>query len=1449
MADQNIGVSKRDLLERRGQEQPAGEGEPPERQRSTGDPRLTIVETDPIFMNFRDATEEMRGIPSIGPGVMPDEAQQSEQQRRLTKERIDRAAEALMNKYGVSRPQLNRMLEGGTAPTFGGTQMDNALVGLLEAGGSAARGIGGFAESAGQAIGQAAGATVGKAMEPKSGFLGEETPVGQFLREPGTRVAAQDTLGNAFGLLEPFMLPGDFYRTAAHEMHQLTQEGEQGSREAMESGDRRAIEESVREEVVGATDPATLRKTIGGAARRMNLLPEEDASGPLEVRNPGEAGADFASWFASSGWVTYMPSQTWGEYRFGEQATPENTNAVTGYQLADESGLFDLFGVQDERAKQVFGVATEFAMDPLLSADYLFGGAMAARAARSPRIANQLEEAGRKTLEMLTPAGAWRLGRQEIGVLDTAALGVQRQITRFLDAPAPNILGPDQNADLVRGFGWQEEPAVRWRDVLFQRGVSPFDEPARQESMQWLYGGSDFGPNSHLTGRLGAQDYALGAQRAVESRTLRGIAEVDEALMPHIGRRRSGSSKSARARVPSAWVVDENGSRFRKSFHDNLWHFLDEYGTENYAEGLSLTIDNVQEAAKLYGVDPELVPNMVRQASIAARKTVLDVGHTLSRYDEFLALSERAAIEVGLDPSHARMMLETEYAGAPIDSMRRSGVLEGDPILPVGTEESGLYYDYVEALHGAMRESGFSPHLDPLRYLQGYREGYLRRVIGGATDAEGVTRRLQDRTLLSVSGEVGQDGVVERINETFGLRAGSRVSKYMDATPENRYVFETEEIMSLVQEATGRNDITIGDIASAIYQNDSDAQHLASTMELIRNTPPARRPGVTPTHAGSDVFLSQRNELTDEQLSMLSQLTDVDQALAQYGQSAGRLARADTLFGTVAGFLKENNLILDPRTIESELARNPATSQSYRRSQQGGPAIFRYHHQGTDYALIPDSAEAWGELAGMAVPYDFARELVRASRLPMSRQANRLERAVNYWRRGLLAPLPTVARNVLGNIHFSSTAGADVVQLVANLPRAAKAVKEYYRTGEVPGLEGMGHLMHHFNDGKLSGSLGDSLSDMLETLGTVGSAGEVPSWGERLITRFTEDPKLLGFLPAFSWGEDLVRTADAYTIQDMLMRTGRVSVEEANERAVHFAANAPFDYASQPGLAQAGRRTGLAAFPSFSYFNLGRTARTMAERPQKFVRLERMRQGINRGQYTEDEREAMTARLQPWERHNRPTAFNVPGNGGHYVIPTELVTPMRGIDSLFGEVMVGGIANGFLDAAIGVMYANGQSVINGRYGQRVNTPGQPMGVRIGETAGFLAANYLSLGGARTIMELVEAGTYFAHRNAEETQNFITGRFQNQRAAQVVTGLLGVPTREVDLGISAGNSRSFRSRLSTLEAQRDASLASARREQEQAAVAGDQDRVIYWGRRQKAIQDEFQRRLIRLARRD
>jgi len=502
---------------------------------------------------------------------------------------------------------------------------------------------------------------------------------------------AMNVLGAAVGVLEFLAFPGDFVRTLMASLSEQQAKRQEGEDYEMDIKGGKAAGSPATNPIQAANDLAhAYIKTL----QQMGVTEfpwTRDEEGDIIVNQ-------------DSAWIMYLPSIILNGNRLWGSSPYEADRAVRGAELNERFGWFQNCDDSDnpEMCKELFGIATEVATDPLLWADALFLAAktlgasakvLPSSTALAARGVDDLGETLATQLNLLEPTVSSEATKAIVTLAENAARSVyqnttlygataqigklltlssfsglrstlnvmNRVINRVLDMDAPAFFLPRGTQEAAGAFGWtapgpttrpttavptegfQDAPfRPKWRDVLFQQG-----------QLSWLKNST---PN-HLLGSpergLSAAETALGKDATLRAIAARGASEMQAALTKGLTVERLFRMPWVRAAFPNASVIKPEFIPYINAMGAVVSDVLENVGVTASWRSNEKIVERVNRLSTLYDIPFDDTARRIDQAVMAGNKVILQTGYHVSGYQDFVLALNRSLqqnIDNGLLP-------------------------------------------------------------------------------------------------------------------------------------------------------------------------------------------------------------------------------------------------------------------------------------------------------------------------------------------------------------------------------------------------------------------------------------------------------------------------------------------------------------------------------------------------------------------------------------------------------------------------------------------------------------------------------------------------------------------------------------------------------------------------------------------------------------------------------
>ena len=1022
------------------------------------------------------------------------------------------------------------------------------------------------------------------------------------------------------------------------------------------------------------------------------------------LRKPGER-SELGTFFSNL--PKYAP---WG-------ATPDRV--APGEEFAKRAGL-------GGSAASIAGIVLEVGMDPLFILDAL-GTGLARGAAKGAseitraklgyevvtkeemlRAAKALQDLGdENTASLIRYAAKRELGdkmRSPVAwVPRTVRDSVSKTILRVLDS----IPGPVGKEYITEGGTLKQRLSVA--ESIFRPGYAEgvmYQGTPHGEVAKRLYG---FGDATDLARGYESEAVASKLDEAIS------VANGFAAKTFYLSWKTADEFKKAVGKlpdeVPEAWKLWDKAIA---DFVDNLSGDA-LVSREVATTGKLPTVEKVVEAtqakyklwkridtvAKKYGWDTKPLYDAAMDIAKQSTSLAWELGFKLAKMDEFYNVVDDVAKQLGVHPSRVGTAVWRKGLGYHLSK-------NDEEIL-------NKFYEAWKSGPGSIAS------IDPETYIKNISQGYMRRMLGLELQDPGTLRKLAENVEGGVrwlaTPEMDAEAFVRAIEETVGKEKADELAGFLAAYGDGSLSLQQ------LEEFTG---IPLEDLAVAADR--AGASDLGPTiLRKVQEALAEADTGVRPRAGLFGKRLFKQRELNEKAAAKYLPLTGISERLAAMGQAGRRALSGQLTLETIYDELVRSGLVYD----------KPARISS---------SVDKY---GVKLMKVPENAQQFGPLAGKYIPRYAADALITAVQ---TGDKGWYQKALDNIRVGWLAGPATIARNVWGGATMMLQAGLGVDEIAANAKKALKYLRAVQQTGDSAVL-GPGHeVLKLFGEGHMSAEVGDSLDRALrEVLVHSGRplssrARRVEAYAKKLTDYLTGQP----LFSVFQASEDTMRLTTFFAVRDRLVKRG-IPIEEAGKLAAQYSNNILFDYASQPEMIRALKKTGLSLFPAFPAFNVARTARLAVTRPMALVSPARFAQASIYGIPEEERAKVSKDVYMSWLRHEFPIVMPGPKPNEFYAYPIRSVLPsLTGfdLDSPITEPLTGGVARAVIDATAAWMNGDGVPPFSSRYGRSVFKRYSSTPEKIGETLDFLGSSYVP-GHLRTVRDLAaQIGKRFRATNPD-----------------------------------------------------------------------------------------------------
>jgi hypothetical protein len=230
--------------------------------------------------------------------------------------------------------------------------------------------------------------------------------------------------------------------------------------------------------------------------------------------------------------------------------------------------------------------------------------------------------------------------------------------------------------------------------------------------------------------------------------------------------------------------------------------------------------------------------------------------------------------------------------------------------------------------------------------------------------------------------------------------------------------------------------------------------------------------------------------------------------------------------------------------------------------------------------------------------------------------------------------------------------------------------------------------------------------------------------------------RMLG-LSGFQTVERWMKTAAFKAHMEALEQSGRRMSRSMMEReAAEMARISVFDYDELPRAMQVARDWGILMFPGFTTFLMGRTLNAALNRPGGLAMADRLSEAVANSYLDEDEKYAVYAGMAPWLRQEQGVPIAVrrdeAGDKRVSVIPLNQLIPTAAffedwtnpLNNPWAESLAtGGIYRPAVEILTALVNGDGEAPFSKRYGAEVFTPESRGAERLGDVLSFAYNNF------------------------------------------------------------------------------------------------------------------------------
>lgn len=714
----------------------------------------------------------------------------------------------------------------------------------------------------------------------------------------------------------------------------------------------------------------------------------------------------------------------------------------------------------------------------------------------------------------------------------------------------------------------------------------------------------------------------------------------------------------------------------------------------------------LKDVAKANGLDPEAMARAFKDTVGKLTATHVELGYRLSRFPRFKEAVDVAAQQFGLNPDSAlnkvfsQALTATEKASAPVSK------ITGKPPVP---------NPFITAVDAAWKE--MEPGMASLSvndYISGLANGYMRRVIGSHTNLKTVLGSIRSGRVVPYK-EFRPASFIKAASERYGSEAADKMSKYIGLWPGKS--INMENLYSVARQAGVKEDFKqfVRNMTPAVSP---DLGYIEETITALERAYDKQQQAVRFRGGlvNKDVF-AERQQLSETALAELGRIESATGSLAGSGAITGKVLKSQEYMAMSYQMLKDNKLMLTP----DELKLLPSAEK----------AAFAY---------LDEGASMWGPMAGHYVPKMFVNETkAAAARYNPEGLARVYQDFLRTIRGLLLGNPPTVVKNVAGTFLMLHAKGVDVPAVAKEFTPAINDLIKFGKTGDLPAdVAPYAHLMPFLLEGSLTAELKQGLEAAL-----IGKAAQANTF-DGFMTKLREGVEAMnrsplgkatmplrpaGQLAAFSLTERAAKLAVARHTAKTLQEGG-MEAEKAWDAAAHLGTHVIFDYANTSGLVETLKRTGLALFPAYSWFSMGRFASVAAKNPAALAVQSRIAPAWNEAVVDDEEAARLDAVMAGWMRSQSPLTIPLPAEDGNYFLaplsgfmPFSTVQGAQLVEGAMGTLS-GGVLRPFIEASVALSRGDGRAVFSEKYGQRVFNPEDTPQQKMLASLLFVAQGYL-----------------------------------------------------------------------------------------------------------------------------
>lgn len=656
--------------------------------------------------------------------------------------------------------------------------------------------------------------------------------------------------------------------------------------------------------------------------------------------------------------------------------------------------------------------------------------------------------------------------------------------------------------------------------------------------------------------------------------------------------------------------------------------------------------------------------------------------------------------------------------------------------------------------------------VEPAKFLQGLMTGYSRVLYMGIMNPAQTAEAVAKKAIVPYASF--DHGKWRQAFEEAIPGAGIIIDDFLAGRPISQTggVIMTRELSELLTMRL-RRPVTVDEITDVLAREDLGL-NIAKQVETVLREKAAVMDPMIPA-AEFRIRKKAFEERMDKELAAL--LVEDQHAIskvATLGIVAGPAAKGQVFMDEIYRSLQQMDLVFE--------------------GGLGGTV------QGLRMVALPKDPETWGAFAGKSIPLVVARELVSLNAVGSPTAWARFMSAI---RAGYLAALPTTVRNVISNFLLMQQRGIPIWEIMPYMRKAHKALQGFHAKGYDDYFKGSEDLLNLFTDGSLSRNIALQQDEVLRNILADVADIAKPGVFEKLTNAYVDilaRTAPIGWLRVFQGVEDISRGAIYGWAKDKLLRHGR-NPTQAIEEAATYANRALYDYATISEGVKMLRDSGLALFPSFTYFTVGNVARNLWETPGRLAIQERVITGASQALLQDDRQRDKINRMVHDTHLGEARPIPIPiGNNQFYLLNASWFLPTGAVsrDNLTNfmlDPMMAGFWRPFIEIAAAWTNGSGEAFATQRFGERVFRPYETPAQRAADTAGFLY-RALDPGGLASIAHIARRMPLIANQEQAKHAAEQLDRWLDTDLAQQLARLGGARLIKFD---TTGRSARHRSR--------------------------------------------------------